>query len=228
MAAEDHRAWRERIGALILGGLDESEAALVRAHLEGCEECRREAEALRPLGELLLRADPAHLDPAPQPPARLANRVFARIREERQAQRRRRFRVALAGATAAVVLGGGALVGGALLGSSGDPEPSGPEPIWVRTDRGDLKVEAALVAQNWGTEIHVYVRGVTPGTKCRVFVRDEDGRRIAAGSFRYLRDSGGSTPSLSTSIATDRIRALVVEAGERSSVAPLRGGAASS
>jgi anti-sigma factor RsiW len=228
MAAEDHRAWRERIGALILGGLDESEAALVRAHLEGCEECRREAEALRPLGELLLRADPAHLDPAPQPPARLANRVFARIREERQAQRRRRFRVALAGATAAVVLGGGALVGGALLGSSGDPEPSEPQPVWVRAERGGVEMSAAMVAQNWGTEIHVYVRGVAPGTQCRVFVRDEDGVRVAAGSFRYLRDSGGSTPSLSTSVATDQIRALEIEAGARTYVAPLRSGAASS
>jgi hypothetical protein len=228
MTAEDHRAWRELIGALILGGLDESEAALVRAHLEGCEDCRREAEALRPLGELLLRADPAHLDPTPQPPARLANRVFAQIREERQAQRRHRFRIALAGATAAVVLGGGALVGGVLVGSSGEPDPSEPEPVSVSADRGGLHIAATMFERNWGTEIHVYVRGVTPGTECRVFVRDEDGNRVPAGSYMYRRDSGESPPSLSTSVATDRIRALVIEAGGRSYVAPRRSGTASS
>jgi hypothetical protein len=226
MTADPHRHWRERIGALILGGLDEPEAALVRAHLEGCEECRREAEALRPLGELLLRAAPAHLAPAPQPPASLAGRVFARIREERQAQRRRRFRVALAGATAAVALGGGALVGGALLGSSGSTDSGGPEPVWVRSGGDELKLSAALVARSWGTEIHVYVRGVKSGTRCQVFVRDGDGGRLAAGSFRYSRDTKETPPSMSTALTIDQIRALVIEAGERSSVARLRRGGA--
>lgn len=221
MTAEAHRQLRERIGALVLGALDDEEAALMRAHLDGCEECRREAAALSPLRELLLHADPAHLASTPRPPAGLAGRVLARIRAERRLRRRRRLRLALAGAGAALALGAGIVAGAALLGSSGSDAPE-PEQVWVRAGGEELDLSAELVARSWGTQIHVYARGVRPGAWCRVFVRDRGGRRLAAGSFRYTRDTRSEPPTLSTGLALDRIRALELEAGRRSLVAPLR------
>jgi hypothetical protein len=207
----------------VLGGLSEHEAAAVRAHLEGCPECRAEAEALRPVGELLRRADPARLEPAPQPPAGLARQVFARIREERRAQRRQRYRLALAGAAAAAVLGGAALVVGVLVGSSGDPGSSEPEPIEFKATRGELEMSGFMVAQDWGSEIHVYARGVSPGSECHVYLRREGGGSLPAGSFRYQRDWSGPTPVLSSALAAEEVRAVVVHVGGRSAVAPLKG-----
>lgn len=219
MTVDGHRELRERIGALILGGLDEGEAAMVRAHLDGCEECRREAAELSPLAELLSRADPAQLAPPPQPPASLAGLVLLRIREERRARRRRRLRLALAGAGAALTLAAAVLAGTTLLGSREPEGPAAPEAVWVRTGEHDLSAE--LVAQQWGTEIRVWARGVEPGAWCRVFVRDRSGRRLAAGSFRYTRDTAERPPSLGTGLELDEIRALEIEAGNRSLVARL-------
>ena len=222
MTADAHRRLRAQIGARVLAGLDEDEAAVLRAHLDGCEECRREATELSPIGELLSRADPARLAPTPRPPASLAGLVLARIREERRARRQRRLRLALAGAGAALVLGGGVLAGAALLGSPGPDEPAEPQPVVVRHGAGGLDLSAQLFARHWGTEIHVYVHGAKPGEWCRVFVRDRGGGRLAAGSFRYARDTHDASPSFSIGLTIDQIRALEIEAGNRTLVAPLR------
>ena len=50
---------RSAVGAYALGALDPDEAAAVRRHLEVCEECRAEHDALAPLPGLLSLADGA-------------------------------------------------------------------------------------------------------------------------------------------------------------------------
>ena len=50
---------RSAVGAYALGALDPDEAAAVRRHLEGCEECRAEHDALAPLPSLLSLAEGA-------------------------------------------------------------------------------------------------------------------------------------------------------------------------
>src|SRR5438477_12628349 len=102
MTAEECRIWRERIGALVLGQLARGEKAATEAHLDGCPECRAEAEALAPVAALLERADPDRLAPAPALPADLGDRIARRIAAERRAARRRRMRWGVGlGATAA-------------------------------------------------------------------------------------------------------------------------------
>src|SRR5438477_10071904 len=102
MTAEECRIWRERIGALVLGQLDPGEKAATEAHLDGCPDCRAEAEALAPVAALLERADPDRLAHAPAPPAGLGDRIARRIAAERRAARRRRVRWGVGlGATAA-------------------------------------------------------------------------------------------------------------------------------
>src|SRR5256885_1358983 len=110
MTADDHRVWRERLGAFVLGQLSDSERAATKAHLEGCPDCRAEADALAPMAAMLERANPDQLSHAPAPPPDLGDRIARRIATERGATRRRRVRfgfglgAAAAAATAAVLL----------------------------------------------------------------------------------------------------------------------------
>jgi len=65
MTVDECRIWRERLGAFALGQLSDSERAATEAHLEGCPDCRAEANALSPMAAMLERADPDRLSPAP-------------------------------------------------------------------------------------------------------------------------------------------------------------------
>ena len=61
MTTDECRVWRERLGALVLGQLGPQERAATEAHLEGCPDCRAEADALAPIAAVLQRADPERL-----------------------------------------------------------------------------------------------------------------------------------------------------------------------
>src|SRR6478752_7047921 len=92
MTADDHRIWRERLGAHVLGQLSDEERIATEAHLEGCPDCRAEANALSPMAAMLERADPDRLSPAPAPPPDLGDRIARRIAAERGVTGRRRLR----------------------------------------------------------------------------------------------------------------------------------------
>ena len=86
------------LGAYLLGHLPPEERVGLEAHLDGCAECRAELAELGPVSGALAAADPTHLGAPPEPPAELADRVFARVRAARRSHRRRRWTVALAAA----------------------------------------------------------------------------------------------------------------------------------
>src|SRR3954447_25826079 len=110
MKTESCREWRETLGAYALGHLGEEERASLEAHLEGCPECRAEAESLVAVSRLLPHADPERFGPAPVPPPELGQRIAATIgAEQRSKRRQRRLRLGLglggaAAAAAAAVL----------------------------------------------------------------------------------------------------------------------------
>ncbi len=54
--------------------------------------------------------------------------------------------------------------------------------------RTDAWAEASLMPHPWGSEISVQVGGFHRGTMCQVWLRRNDGRRVSAGSFRYVYD----------------------------------------
>ncbi|HWA53353.1 MAG TPA: zf-HC2 domain-containing protein [Solirubrobacterales bacterium] len=218
MKTEDCRHWKEELGAYALGHLSREERAGVEAHLEGCATCRAEAESLMSVARLLPHADPAQFGPAPQPPPELGKRIAATIGSERRTQRRqrrRRFSLGFAGAAAAaaavvlaiVVLGGG---------EAGEPE----QHVAFNSLPKGVKIGATLQPQAFGTEIHMYVKGIRSGTLCRVYMRGPDGRDVSAGTFRY-RWGGDSDATLSAALDLSRAEALVVHAGNRTFVAPL-------
>jgi Putative zinc-finger/Anti-sigma-K factor rskA len=223
MKPEQCRQWRERIGALVLGQLTEDERFAVEAHLEGCPACRAEAEALAPVVPMLRRADPARLEPAPEPPAELGERIARRIAAERRSERRRRrrarFGLATAGAAAAAAVAALLIV---ILGGSSPSSRS--ETVAFRSLPQGAWAKASLAPHPWGSEISVQVGGFHRGTMCQVWLRRKDGKRVSAGSFRYVYQGGSEHAGLSSAVTLDRATAIGLRVGSRTFVAPLPSG----
>jgi anti-sigma factor RsiW len=221
MTPDDHRIWRERLGALALGQLGPEERAATEAHLDGCPRCRAEAEALAPMAALLRRADPERLSPTPAPPAYLGDRIARRIAAERAARRRRRLRLGL-GVGAATAAATAALLLGLVFTGSESNAPEGQMVAFHHLPK-DVSVDARLVPRPWGSDVSVWVRGVHPGTLCTVWLRREDGTRVPAGSFRYVYSGEGEVPQLSSGLDPPEVTAIGVEAGSKTFVAHVRG-----
>jgi hypothetical protein len=219
MKTEGCRDWHHLLGAYALGNLGAEERAGVEAHLEGCAECRAEADSLDSVARLLPLADPNRFShPAPQPSPDLGKEIAATIgRERRVVQRRRRWRFgfALGGATAAVAA---AVLAIFILpgGGSGQPE----QHIEFAALPAGLTIDATLEPHAYGTEIHMYVKGVRSGTLCQVFLRGPHGERVPAGTFRY-RYGDDSEAVLSAALDLSNTRAVGVRAGNRTFVAPV-------
>jgi anti-sigma factor RsiW len=217
MTAEACRAWRERIGALVLGQLGADERAATEAHLEGCRDCRAEAESLASVAALLSRADPEQVRHAPLPPPHLGDRIAALIASERRTTRRRRMRLGVGVATAAAVAA--AVIGFVLVGSS---HPGAPHrAVAFPSLPHGVSVQASLEPRPWGSQVSVQVRGFHPGTLCRVWLRRADGTRVPAGSFRYLYAGESDEASLSSALSPRDAVAIGLRAGPRTFVAPL-------
>jgi putative zinc finger protein len=223
MKTDGCRHWREALGAYALGHLSEQERAGVEAHLEGCPACRAEADSLLAISRLLPHADPARFGPAPQPPPELGKRIAATIGSERRSKRRqRRLRLGLgfggaAAATAMAVL--------AIFVLSGDGGAGPEQHVAFRSLPSGVKIAATLEPQAFGTEIHMYVKGISSGTLCRVYMRGPSGDEVSAGTFRY-RWGADESAVLSAALDLSRAEALVVHAGKRTFIAPLDRGEA--
>ncbi len=84
----------------------------------------------------------------------------------------------------------------------------------------DIHIAATLEPHAYGTEIHMYVRGVRSGTLCQVFLRGPRGERVSAGTFRY-RYGEDSNAVLSAALDISETRAIGVRAGNRTFTAPV-------
>lgn len=218
MKTESCREWRESLGAYALGQLPADERSGLEAHLEGCAECRAEADSLLGVARLLPHADPDRFGPAPAPPAALGKRIAATIgAEKRRQRRRRRFRVGLGLGGAAATAMATVLAIVVLSESSG----TGPaQRVAFRSLPRGVTISATLEPQAFGTEIRMYVNGVRSGTLCRVYMRGVEGTNVSAGTFRY-RWGADASAVLSAALDLSRARALVVHAGSRTFVAPI-------
>jgi putative zinc finger protein len=218
MRSEECRRRRESLGAYALGQLPEDERQGLEAHLEGCAECRAEADSLLGVARLLPHADPKHFGPAPTPPPALGRRIVATIgAEERGRRRRRRFRFGLgfgglAAAAATAVL---AIV---VLSETAGPGPE--QHVAFRSLPQGVTISATLEPQAFGTEIRMYVSGIRSGTLCRVYMRGAGGANVSAGSFRY-RWGADASAVLTAALDLSRATTLVVHAGDRTFVAPI-------
>lgn len=218
MKTESCRGWRESLGAYALGQLPDEERSGLEAHLEGCPECRAEAEALLGVARMLPHADPDRFGPAPTPPAALGKRIAATIgAEKRMQRRRRRFRLSL-GLGGATALAAAAVL--AIFVLSDNPGGGPEQHVAFRSLPHGVTISATLEPQAFGTEIRMYVKGIRSGTLCRVYMRGSGGADVSAGTFRY-RWGAGESAVLSAALDLSRAKALVVHAGDRTFVAPI-------
>ncbi len=223
--AEDHRAWREQLGSYALGHLDDDEAASVRAHLQGCPSCRRELDELVPVARRLSLASPETVVAAPAPPAELGDRVVARVLGERRERRSRRrgARLRLGGAAA---FAGAALAAVIIALWPGDERgaprvtPTG-EAVAFRGLPAKMQARATLTPRAWGTAIAMDVEGVRPGLRCEVWLNTRSGRRVPAGSFRYVDRYDGSHVVLASSLSRADAVSVGLRAGRWTYTAPL-------
>jgi hypothetical protein len=221
MRADDHRDWKLSLGAYALGDLPADERASIAAHLEGCAGCRAELRELEDVAALLPLADPARIEqPSVRPPADLGARIEAQIATETSREgreRRRRFRLWAGGAVATAAVA--AVLALIVLPLEGGENSPAQEVSFASVPNG-VSIDAILEPHAFGTEIHMYVKGIRSGTLCRVFLRDESGQTFSAGSFRY-RWGDDSEAELSSALDLSQATAVGVHAGGRTFVAPV-------
>ncbi|HSL11281.1 MAG TPA: zf-HC2 domain-containing protein [Actinomycetota bacterium] len=205
---ESCRPFREQLGSLALAHLDDAEATAVRAHLDGCADCRAEFSGLREVAQMLPLADPARLgEPSAAPPSGLGERVFSLVRAERRlAAREHRSRLVAIGSAAAVVT---AIVVALVVATPSDPaiavtlDPSVPE--------ATAPIHATLTSRPWGTEIRLDVRGLPRGEAYAVWLREPNDERTPAGSFTAVAD--GDEVVLSSSLPLDEAAGIGISDG---------------
>jgi len=226
MTTDECRVWRERIGALVLGQLGPEERAATEAHLEGCPDCRAEADALAPMASVLHRANPERLEPTPLPPPGLAERISRRIAAERRKVRLRRVRVGFGLAAGAAAATAAVLLALSLTGS-----PSSGPPVKTLAFRNlprDVSVSASLEPRPYGSDVRVWVHGFRPGTLCTVWLRSRDGTKVPAGSFRYVYSDDDDATELSSGVDPPHVTAVGLVVGSRTFLARVPGRAAKS
>jgi len=203
--------WQGELAMLSLGKLEPEIAVALQAHLDGCGECRREADELAPLAAALSTTSlTAVEDPeVSRVPSRLEESVLHRLgieaRRERRGSRRRLGVVAgvVAGIAAATV----------AIVAVGTPSPAGR----VVTLHGPPGTAATitLVRSSSGTAVTLREHGQPVGQDFVVTMQSHSGAWWQAGSYHtssktvraqltcavepyevtrvWVRDAGGAT-----------------------------------
>lgn len=174
------RQVRLLLGVYVLGAIDPAERAVVDEHLIGCPSCRDELAGLAGLPAMLSRVPPADVArlmgqsaelPMAEPPAEMLDSLLRKVAVRR---RRRGWRTALAAAAAVLVAAGGAAAGSQLAAShSSHPAQQ------VATGSGAGGTVVAQVDYSptaWGTAMRIHVTGISPGTTCKFWVVQKDGK----------------------------------------------------
>lgn len=194
-----HDELRMMLGGYALGHLTRAEEDRVRAHLDGCADCRAELAEIQPVADRLGLVDPGAYADRPLPAPDLGDRISRAVAEETSARssnelsaaRDRRRRRVRWGAVAAAAVLVAALAGG-VVGRTTAPTaaPVPTEPIAVEVEDEAVTVEsAALVAHTWGVELRLVGEGFADGETFRAAFRTTGGDLVPAGEFRGVGDA---------------------------------------
>lgn len=186
MNPDDHRSVREMLGALVLGHLSAAEETAVRAHLDGCPDCRLDLAEIAPLAHELAAVDVDRVSMAPTPSPDLGHRIQVAVAQERrrsdQVTRRRHVLLAAAAVLAVLLVGGLGLKIGQEVSEA--PIATVPiEPVEVTSRVDAVQASAGVVDHTWGVEIKLEATGLRSGSPYAVVVMTRDGRARSAGAF---------------------------------------------
>jgi hypothetical protein len=181
------RAIRQLLGVYVLGAIEPAERALVDEHLGECQPCRDELAGLAGLPAMLSRVPVADVERLAlqatglpgreEPPAELLDSLLRRV----SAKRRSRMWRGVAAATAVLVAAGGAAAGSQLAGAHSARPWS--EVVTGSNARTNIAAEVDYSPTGWGTAMRVQVSGINPGTACKFWVVQKDGKVSLAGTW---------------------------------------------
>lgn len=178
------RDWRGALGAAALGNLEPAEEVGLRAHLDGCADCRAELRELTAVAHALAAVPAADVTgAAAEPSDALAGRVLDRVARERSDRRTRRTRRVMAGGTA-FAAAAAAVIALVLFVGSGTSAPGTHVAI---PGVGGATANATLLSKSVGTEIDVKVAGLRPGHYYWMWLTGADDHRVGAGTFQGSR-----------------------------------------
>jgi anti-sigma-K factor RskA len=206
------------VGGYVLGALDPDERDAMKQHLEECDECRREYEALAGLPSLLDQIVPADVPP-PTPSPKLEEAVLDRVARERGRARRPRFgfrwppKPLLAGAAAAIAAA--VVIAVLVRGSETDPAYATGKLVGLHGAVGGFEVRKVPA----GTEVNLWADGLPArkGMAYQLWCVRSDGRWVSGGSFRP-RPDGYADAKLTAAVMPGDYHIVVVSrrgAGKR-------------
>jgi Putative zinc-finger len=213
---------RSAVGAYALGALDPDEAAAVRRHLEVCEACRAEHDALAPLPGLLSLADGAEeAVEKPLSPAFEERLLDAFARDHAGSPRRRlKWRLPRRRWLAAGAVGLAAVAAAAVGVSLSDDEqqPSRRYGVNFQNVSGPPSAQAAasLESSDEGTRVHLAIRGLPPDPDAVYEVLcDAEEWTASAGTFHTDAD-GKAYVIVTTALRKSEYNAIrIVRRGHR-------------
>ena len=196
------------IGAYVLDALEPEETEQVRAHLASCPSCQDEVVRLSWIPALLRTVSFEEIDQLGDRAAAERNvtspgpdRLLASVHTARRTRRRRRTAAVATGLVAAATIAGASAVATGQLGDTGQRPP-----VAVRTVDPHSHVHAAVALRQhpWGTEVHLTLRGVTPGEHCSMLARSRDGRAAVVATW-VATYRGSADISTSTAIPVGQL-----------------------
>jgi anti-sigma factor RsiW len=177
------RDLRGALGAAALGGGDPADDIALRAHLDGCAACRAELRELTMVARALAAVGVEAVDAPPaEPSGALGGRVLERLAQERDAARSRRVRRGFVGAGALAAVAAAVVAALLVVGTGGGP--GGTQVVLPGVGGERATATAILRARDAGTEVEMKVSGLHRGDYYWLWVTDEDGERLPAGTFR--------------------------------------------
>jgi hypothetical protein len=222
MSSPACRDMRQSLGVYVTGAIDPAERMLLDLHLATCAECREELAGLAGLPALLGRVprhdaeriieESADLRDLEEPPAELLSRLLREVAARRAAGRWR----GIVSAAAAVIFAIAAGVAGAhFLIPGGSPGARPPVAAQLETVRGfDPKTRVTGVISyhrtDYGTAMDVWVKGITPGTSCTLWVDNPDGTRMPAGSWTVAAGHEDADYPASASISEQNVHGFEI------------------
>jgi hypothetical protein len=218
-SCDEHRTL---LGGYVLEALEPDEAAALRMHLRECPACSAEHALLTELPALLELA--RGIDQPSEPlPASFEDALldrFSRERGESPRRRRRRLprlswtlpRVAVASAVVAAALGAGTVAvlkdGGPAVGPN-SWDGSYMLPLRASAAAPGASARIALARTSGGTKVHLWARGLPPGSG-QVYEMLCEGERMSASAGTFRADAQGRVDVRLTTAARvgeyDRVR----------------------
>ena len=177
------RDLRGALAAAALGAIDPADEIALRAHLDGCAACREELRDLTLVARALAAVPLAAVDAAPaEPSGALGSRVLERLARERGAMHSRRLRRSFVGAGALASVAAAVIAAVLVIGAGGGP--AGTRVVLPGVGNERATATATLRSKDAGTEVEMKVTGLHRGDYYWLWITDEDGRRLGAGTFQ--------------------------------------------